>query len=540
MTELESIDELIDDEFDFAPDQLVDDKEFMVASRNSPNRRQIKSIVDDVVVVRSPRNQSGPPPSSSRFYCTSRFASPLPDTIQPLSMRFVPMPPISRASKAFSPRSSIRAHEAVENSRPVQWVSMSDCSLVHEPVVKIIPYNHGDAGSDLLTLYHNGIKHEIQDIYHMLACLVKRKNSLGIDDFGELDSWFDLFCQFLNWYMQFEETQLIPFILQAATPWNKLLDAYESELRACKKQLIEQRVTTAHDCLESILEEGFVNMDAWIHSNSSNGNRSNDDDEDDEDDDPLVCQTTAIERLVEFIYKVDSMVESILEYLFYEEGLFLPLLSSCIDISDKMRFEAEVFQTLHSVGVDGHLYFLILLRAVQVYESIIVADQLEQYYLNQYISFSPKNRQLSKVFPQSKELWKKNHFNIVMKLVCWNMESQCALFMESTLVARESPVAHDPEIFDTNDKRVYDHDDHNDGGDNDDDDDDDEHDCEPRSLLMRRAPSQIFLRSPLSSNVSPLRRSASVNPSPRRTSSISSRLSMSIQKIGLKKILVGT
>mmetsp|Transcript_21450 Transcript_21450/g.36881 ORF Transcript_21450/g.36881 Transcript_21450/m.36881 type:complete len:514 (+) Transcript_21450:85-1626(+) len=317
--------------------------------------------------------------------------------IRPPSVKGLPFPSTD-TSKDISTEGSMYAQTHADQSN-VHWVQMVQVSM-YEPLVKMRFYNHGDFGSDCVTFFHNGIKREIQDIYYMMSSMMKRQSHLRVLEFNQFYIWFDTFTEILNRYFQYEESQLIPFIQRVSKRCDEALDPQDMEIHAAKQRTIEVELVKVHDFPESILARG----DVVIVGNLP------------------VSQ----EFLQDMICRMDAFAEALLDYLFFEEKVFIPLVSGRVTKIERIQFESEVFRALHNAGVDGHVMFHILLRPLKSLEKR-EAKLTRERYLNQYSTFSYKNAKVRKQYLQSREAYRANHTRILTAFcVRWNRASQYA------------------------------------------------------------------------------------------------------------------
>jgi len=269
----------------------------------------------------------------------------------------------------------------------IRWAQMKE-SITKEPVMQLRKYRRGSPGQDLLVLYHNAIKREIQDIYYMMASMQKRLFDLVRHEIDEFLRWFELFGEFLEWYMNFEEKELFPFIqtliFKAGKPVKSL--ALDPKYRTQLKQTVMRRLGDVDDSSELSLPAGEI--------------------------------------YPQLVKKVDSFVLKLLEYIGFTETEMLPLLEGVGLDEDRDQMESNMFKNLHKQpDKKGHLYFHIILRGLKVDNDEVAVKDFRTRYLDQYPSLlsAIKIMRLKKEYNESKEQIRELHLNIVRdSFVRWN------------------------------------------------------------------------------------------------------------------------
>jgi len=278
---------------------------------------------------------------------------------------------------------------------------MYECNL-QEPIYRFSTYLRGDWSSDLINLYHNGLKREVQDLYCMISSMLKRKDKLMDQEFEQLDTWYELFSDLLNWYLQFDETLLIPFIEKIANKNSVQFGIHEKNTIADKRRVIGLELNKVLQFLST--------TSAQVQTKLAS---------------PQSKEPINPELVTQLIHVNDVFVEALMDLLLYEEAVLLPMIVGQVSQAEKEKFEDEVFVSLHDAGVDGHMRFLILLRGIQMIEGKDAADVIKNRYLNQYSVVSFKNKKVAKMYVMSRDLWVEKHINIFKEFAeRWNLVAQ--------------------------------------------------------------------------------------------------------------------
>mmetsp|Transcript_339 Transcript_339/g.624 ORF Transcript_339/g.624 Transcript_339/m.624 type:complete len:373 (-) Transcript_339:1983-3101(-) len=85
--------------------------------------------------------------------------------------------------------------------------------VIKMPVIIASPYGKLWA-VDILALYHNAVKKELQDMYHMVEAMHKFQMSLGMEDIERFYSWWEVFEGFVIDYFDIEENVVFPYLAQ--------------------------------------------------------------------------------------------------------------------------------------------------------------------------------------------------------------------------------------------------------------------------------------------------------------------------------------
>eukprot|EP00184_Porphyridium_aerugineum_P000201 CAMPEP_0184695978 /NCGR_PEP_ID=MMETSP0313-20130426/3424_1 /TAXON_ID=2792 /ORGANISM="Porphyridium aerugineum, Strain SAG 1380-2" /LENGTH=390 /DNA_ID=CAMNT_0027154517 /DNA_START=264 /DNA_END=1436 /DNA_ORIENTATION=+ len=303
-------------------------------------------------------------------------------------------------SPPASPRNALNSPKANSPTSAVKWQGMSEVCL-REPVVRVQFYGRGDIAGDLINLYHNAIKREIQDLYCMISSMMKRTTTLLDEEFDQLDTWYELFTKFVKWYMNDLEPKLFDFIDgKILSKIDRKISFTDREKFGTMKRLAEVQLNRVHEFFDLAMAQ----IQAEIQSPNQVGK----------------CHVDPV--LVQSLITVnDGFMEALLEFLFAEESLLIALLQGNISVTEKDKFEDEVFGDLHNAGVDGHLNFLIMLRAVSVIEGDNAAATLKKRYLDRYSAVSLKARKVTKLYAMSRDLWMEKHANVFKQFLDrWN------------------------------------------------------------------------------------------------------------------------
>lgn len=171
------------------------------------------------------------------------------------------------------------------------------------PVIIGTPY--GKVWSiDVLALYHNALKKELQDMYTMVESMYKFQLSLGFEDIERFYTWWEVFAGFVVDYFDIEENVIFPYISERAPLGHTKLNQNE---RANVKGRLSRIMGEIDD-----MEDHFLNRPPG-------------------------------EMLPRFVEFLDRFSPTLLGYFHTEETIVPKLLQKHFQESDRAVIQSKVF-----------------------------------------------------------------------------------------------------------------------------------------------------------------------------------------------------
>ncbi|KAA8493027.1 hypothetical protein FVE85_9299 [Porphyridium purpureum] len=268
-------------------------------------------------------------------------------------------------------------------------------TVLKEPVLAMCEFGHGKWEVDVVAWPHNAIRRELQDMYYLVASMQKRVLDLTHEDIEDFYDWFSIFEMFVQWYFQYEEKLLMPWV-EAATSLN---GALEERRRIALKESLVGRLDDIFSC-----QDRFANLPAG-------------------------------EVLPALVVAVDKFSPPLLEYMGEQEKSLPPALLQVYSAGDKDRYDERVFEFVRN-SEDNHLIMHLLLRPVKLSQ---VKVDLRRKYLG-VPGFLAKIK-FKRTYELSKKDFREQHVDIVKQFYKrWGTATADAVLEEERLQESGGPM----------------------------------------------------------------------------------------------------
>mmetsp|Transcript_15436 Transcript_15436/g.41434 ORF Transcript_15436/g.41434 Transcript_15436/m.41434 type:complete len:392 (-) Transcript_15436:505-1680(-) len=178
--------------------------------------------------------------------------------------------------------------------------------VIKMPVVIASPY--GKLWSvDVIALYHNALKKELQDMYGIVEAMYKFQINLGFEDIERFYTWWEVFEGFIIDYFDIEEHVLFPYISERVPLGN-------TKLSKTERTTLKGRMTRTLREIDD-MEDSFMNRPPG-------------------------------EMLPRFVEFLDQFSPRLLGYFHLEETIVPNVLQRNFEVQDRGRIQSRVFDFL--------------------------------------------------------------------------------------------------------------------------------------------------------------------------------------------------